>query len=374
MDTRVSRQLNQDAQNQMAMELLKRFWFAQVQALVDATGSKATIEAMTPYFRNSAIAGTMVSMKLIGLDKVGFPEMAEMWGLQNTCLGWDNMIIVHKDGVSFEHASPCAFLKAPKEACVIFCEVAGRTSCESLNPEWTHDFEVPSYNGGPNCKGGHGYLHGKGTGPPEGQEILRIPRHVFEERYPLALRQSLGTQYYGEFIVLTANAALDALGEKAFSEVMCPAMFAHGRAIANTVLTEKDLDDGEGLALRAVDSVNNLLKQAGQFIRRSDSVWKKEITECPFSHASKEFCEIFQSYLNGICTAFDTNASFRYSARMTCGASSCLGELITSTQENPPNNNGIYEGHLVSLKLRLAKGEITEQDYYRLKKLILEDR
>ena len=175
-------------------------------------------------------------------------------------------------------------------------------------------------------------------------------------------------------MVLTANAALDALGESAFAEVMCPAMFGHGKAIANTMLTEQDLDDGDGLALGAVDLVNKLLKQSGQFKRSSDSVWKKEITECPFSHASKEFCEMFQSYLNGICTIFDNNASFGYSERMTSGATSCLGELITSPCGSQGDNKGIYQDHLIQLKLRLAKGEITEQDYFRLKKLILDDR
>jgi hypothetical protein len=83
---------------------------------------------------------------------------------------------------------------------------------------------------------------------------------------------------------------------------------------------------------------------------------------------------MYQSYLNGICTAFDKNASFYYSKRMTSGAASCLGELTTSPQEGQRGQRGTYDDHLVQLKLRLAKGEISEDEYFRLKKLILEDR
>lgn len=357
----------------MAIVLLRRYWFAEVKALGDAVGSKATIEAMTPYFRNSAIAGTIATRNLLHLDKMGYTELAEMWGLQNTSLGYDHILQLHQDGVIFGHASPCPFFTAPKEICIIFCDVAGNASCELLNPDWTFDLESGDLNSGPNCKGGKGYLHRKSTRMPEGDPVRCLPRVVFEERYSLVLRQNLGAQYYGEFIVITANAAMDALGSKAFSEVMYPAMFEHGKEIASTVLTAPMMKGEMNEVLEAVDRVNQVLKQSGEFRNNSDSSWNKEIRECPFSHASEEFCLMFMNYLDGICKAIDFNSAFSYSRRMTSGSLSCLSEVRVSSHQLHKIHPSQYEEHLGLLKKRLAKGEINEEDYYRLKKLILED-
>jgi hypothetical protein len=359
--------------NELAIRLLRDFWFAQVRALVDSIGSEATVEAMTPYFKNSAIAGTMFTKRLLGLDKIGFVEIAEIWGLQNLCVGFDHLLVILEDGVLYRLENKCSFFDAPKEVCTIYCDIAANYSCQALDPEWTYDLEMGDLDGGPYCKGRGGYLHLKGNSPPCGTELMRKARQEFEARYPLSLRQDLGIQYFGEFVVLTTNAASDALGDKAFMEIMSPAMFEHGKEVGRTVLREHILATGKRDSLRAVDFVNHVIKQSGDFQYISEGKWSKEIGECPFSHAPKEFCSLFQKYLEGICNSFDANSWFSYSICMTSGASSCLSELRLPVERGHRPPNHLYDDHLMMLKMRLAKGEISEEEYVRLKRLILED-
>jgi len=359
--------------NELAIRLLRDFWFAQVRALVDSIGSEATVEAMTPYFKNSAIAGTMFTKRLLGLDKIGFVEIAEIWGLQNLCLGVDHLLVIREDGVLFRHENKCSFFDAPKEVCTIYCDVAANFSCQAFDPEWAYDLEMNDLNGMPYCKGGDGYLHFKGNDLPRGIDLIRKARQEFEARYPLSLRRDLGIQYFGEFVVLTTNAALDALGNKLFMEIIGPAMFEHGKEVGRTVLREHIQATGKGDSLRAVDFVNHIIKQSGDFQNVSDGKWSKEVGECPFSHASKEFCSLFQNYLEGICKSYDADSWFSYSRCMTSGAPSCVSELRIPVERGQTPSHNPYEDHLAVLKMRLAKGEISEEEYARLKRLVLED-
>ena len=359
--------------NELAIRLLRDFWFAQVRALVDSIGGEATVEAMTPYFKNSAIAGTMFTRHLLGFDKVGIIEIAEIWGLQNLCLGFDHLLDIREDGVLFVHQSPCRFYDAPKEVCIIYCMVAANTSCEAINPEWSYDLMKSTFDDGPFCKVGGGYLHWRGKVPPCGKKILLKAPQEFEARYPLSLRQDIGIQYFGEFLVLTTNAALDALGDKAFVEVMYPAMFEHEKEVGSALQKEYALTAIDGKSLNGVDFVNRALRQSGDFQKVADGKWSKEIGECPFSHASKEFCSLFQNYLEGICKSYDADSWFSYSRCMTSGAPSCVSELRIPVERGQTPSHNPYEDHLAVLKMRLAKGEISEEEYARLKRLVLED-
>jgi len=47
---------------------------------------------------------------------------------------------------------------------------------------------------------------------------------------------------------------------------------------------------------------------------------------------------------------------------------------MASDSQSSESPTYLYEDRLAALKLRLDKGEIRETDYFRLKKLILEDR
>jgi len=379
MDAPPPKELTIEEFNDLAIKLLRGLWIAQVRTLVDAAGSKATIEAMTPYFTNSAHAGTLVTKRLLGFDKCGAAELAEIWGLQNACMGFDHVIIVHEDGLEFITESECPLFEAPAEICTIYDIVGGNASLEVLGLDWKM---VPTGGypfGGPFCKGQIGVCHLKNVYPKsssahQGKELFRNKRKDFEDRYSLSLRQSLSIQYYAEFAVQTTNAALDALGDKAFNEIMCPAILEHGKDVGRNLLNGQLSACSGGASLQAIDMVNRALKQTGTFKSHAPNIWGREICECPFSLSTKEFCMLFQNFLDGISKAYDPASNFSYARCMTAGASSCFSELKVSQLGPFKRPSKSYDEHLTALKMRLAKGEIGEDDYFRLKRLILEDQ
>jgi hypothetical protein len=125
----------------------------------------------------------------------------------------------------------------------------------------------------------------------------------------------------------------------------------------------------------AIYDVVQLISELHQ--RKSEIVLEDEgaagtVGECPFAgSAPPETCLQYESFFNGICEAIDPSYEFAYDRMMTKGDKTCHW-TIRKIGQTVSRDDAVPEDPIKVLKLRYAKGEITREEYQRMKEELLE--
>lgn len=352
-----------------AQDVLGGLWMAQVRALVGTIGGDRTLSSLTPYFRNIGATGALDVRKALNIEGNGFADVGRASAFILAFQDEGNMVKIYSNGLQIVDLEPCPYRGAPWELCwmrdyVAFKAFLGSFS-QDFEPHFDHDVEDDTTN----CV--LTITKGRKTAL-QGDPIMEFTTEQVRQSVPLDVLSKYGVQYVGQYVANTTLAAKEALGEQ-WRTALIPAAEHYGASL-NQRITGATRLTGTDLASvgMVVEFVSSLLMQEGQENWVQGSDWSKEILECPFSKYSKEVCELLEAMYRGMCCSMNSTLSFDHGRRMTEGYSTCLyhigkGEpgscLKGISEENEP---------LASLKTRLAKGEISEGDYLRLRKLVLE--
>jgi hypothetical protein len=134
-------------------------------------------------------------------------------------------------------------------------------------------------------------------------------------------------------------------------------------------------EDSNALAIhKLLEEINEAGHQKGRVIELSSERVVKEITECPFSGSPPEIGEQLECFANGICEVIDDGFEVTHPKAMCRGDASCI-RVIARKAPSPgmvkkeEGRVGEHEGnnHLAVLKSRLAKGDISLEEYRLLK-------
>jgi hypothetical protein len=233
-----------------------------------------------------------------------------------------------------------------------------------LEPHFDHDVEDDSTN----CvltvtRGDKAAL--------QGEPVAEFTTDQVREGVPPDVLTKFGVRYVGEFVANTVVAAKASLGEQ-WRNVLVPAGEQYGASL-NQRITGATRLTGTDLASvgMVVEFISSLLMQDGKENWVQGSDWTKEITECPFSHYPKEVCEQLEAMYRGACCSMNPTLGFDHAGRMTEGHKTCTYH-IGRGKGTCHKDMSETEEPLLSLKTRLARGEISEEDYLRLRRLLLE--
>jgi hypothetical protein len=192
-------------------------------------------------------------------------------------------------------------------------------------------------------------------------------------------RLETGKAGFAEQFVIHVRTLSEALGHEEALKALEPFM----RAAAEKVLPlvremlpsiTKD-DPGE-----AIELLNASLGQLGPGTSVNGGTVSKEVVQCPFQGSPSITCRAFESFADSLCKLLDRRASFSYRDMMSEGCAFCTWAIdsqpsavqkkIVSEAKEGEGAPGSKEDPVHILNVRLAKGEISLQEYRELMEII----
>jgi hypothetical protein len=278
---------------------------------------------------------------------------------------------VRERGVVFEIYS-CPLSRARPEVCISISHYCAEGICKSMNPELEYIFTHHLTNGDGRCR----YIvRRKGEGgsfEDLGQLVKVIPRIELTE----AEKEYLGDQSIIDMIVVVSSVTRDLELEEEMLSSLEPALRTLGKRLALFLENELvgELEGREGM-LRAISICQRSMMMQ---VELTEPTGKEEVTgqvtSCPFQDAPVIACREFERVMNGVCEVLLPDHEFVYGDMMSKGDKKCTWSLRRrfsgATSEAVPAASK-EDDPIKVLSLRLARGEISEEEYERKMQLIL---
>jgi hypothetical protein len=364
-----------EGQNELACDLLTDFIIMTFQSLIDVVGPSKAIELNRKYFQNHGEAGALSMKKRLDLPS-DFSGVNLMARFVSFWLRRDFSYECMSDRISWA-STTCRFEKAPPEFCLLWEIILGRAAVQAIYPDYENYFDMfcdrMRSQGDPICSGRSILKPGVAPpGPTRPMPILEMPE-ISQEEIDFWTIQVLGEEW-----VMCTKAVMDHDDPIAVLDVLCRRMKEHGRAMGPVLTAKYGVQGNDAIAIGGLlDSINMMFQQVGPVIFSNPHMVEKEIRECPFQNSTKEMCKQFESFCNGICEAIDPDYEFVYDRMMTKGDESCHW---TIRKKGPSEELDIEkwsgssnETALDLLKKRLVRGEITPDQYRKLRDILSEN-
>jgi len=170
---------------------------------------------------------------------------------------------------------------------------------------------------------------------------------------------------------LLLKSMLDEIGTEMTMNALRPKFNEIGREFANRFIEEYRIDfENLGSVADGLSSFHSSFLKKGRFKRSSDS-FSIVTEECPFSGEPSEVCQLFQYFYDGLLEKMNPDFSMQCSGMMTKGDKTCHW-LIRKKGKTDGKDDAVPEDPIKVLKLRYARGEITREEYQRMKEELLE--
>lgn len=368
--------LSKEEERDLSIGLLREWWITSTQALVDTIGSEAALRRLKPYFVHAGKAGGLVFQEMSGIQSNDPMASENGMGLAFEVMmeGKWGPISIDEDGNFTADFFDCATLGLNKEVCISCCDYSTCNCHKEISPAYEMRL-IKSIGFGDSECGWITYKEGAKQPIPsrEGFRVLvdHRPSYVPSEE----LKEYLCHAWSGEFWILVTRAFIDSIGsEKALERLR---FYMRHSGLSVGIQMSNRFKGIERKVVSIVDIVKMVQSLHERKVVVQEGADRAEciVEECPFaSGAPQEICHQYEAFFNGICEAIDPSYEFSYDRMMTKGDQTChwtirkkkdhadIGASPESTLEPP----------LEILKIRLARGELSLEEYRELKKELLE--
>ena len=184
----------------------------------------------------------------------------------------------------------------------------------------------------------------------------------------------------GNSWIYVTNSLVEVLGSEKALEILG----RHMRLLGNSLgLRLKNRLDEEGLDALAINHLMEELNQAGhqegKVVQMTKDEVVKEFTACPLSGSPMEIGAQFESFANGVCEIINPDFEITHPQAMCRGDAKCIRVIARRSpllEEGAPVSreqvNDDLTRNLALLKSRLAKGDISLEEYRSLREVLLE--
>jgi hypothetical protein len=281
--------------------------------------------------------------------------------------------IVYEKG-SIAVLSDCPFKDGPIEICNTLCDFGPNVFGEAFAPTYETIMTSKLSAGDTECR----WISKPRSQsmPVHSSELGQPVAMIVNWAFPKEIIDSFSIQYLAEFWVIATRALIDHAGGDFASVITRPYMehsgISHGLHYRNS--SKNDPNNNLRSITNCISSCELSLHMKGDAAIMSMADSEGTITECPFKDAPPEVCAQFESFCNGICEAIDPEFEFRYDRMMSRGDKTChwtirkkMGSAIGGKNEEAVTST-VSDDPFKALKLRFVQGEITEEEYRRMKK------
>jgi hypothetical protein len=360
-------QLSDNEEEELSIELLREWWIATIQAMVEEGGSEISLRFLRPHHVNAGKAAVHYLLSINAYRPTNPGEAMAIWnGIADwICTGGIHRIWTDDKNTAIAETTDCELFKkwGCKEACIICCRYGGEAGGADILPGFILEHTSSEGLGDDKCRW---MMTRKGMEPASDcNNPVEIPS-ISEE-----LLKYISLSYFGEFWVIGTKAFIDSCGSERAREKLTSRMRQSGLLVGVRLKKLMDLDGLDtSSAVRIVSSMESLHQMKCAIEYDSDSS-EGSITECPFSDSPIEICKQYEAFFNGVFMAISPGLEFVYDRMMTKGDKTCHW-TISKKEEIAKEKMAEEDDALRTLRLRFARDEITE-DEYRKKMALLKE-
>ncbi|MDD1755380.1 MAG: SHOCT domain-containing protein [Methanomassiliicoccales archaeon] len=346
----------------MRVRLLRAFWINATMALTDTVGAKSALDALRPYFiHHGKYTASMIRSQQI---KFSTPE-----DIYYGCARSNQMVNhtkvcgeLREKGVLYK-AMDCATKGASSVACICNCRLTIEPALEDLNSEYGILMNQSLSGGDLLCSwtiASKGLMHTTDLGDKIADlEPPPIDAELFEEFAPAVL---------GEYWAISTKSFIEVVGEDRTREILTERQREFGGESAVGIISLFGLEEGTKVSPgEAMGFMSEVFQMMGDGGSADLPLVEKEISECPFSGSPEEVCYQYEAFLNGLLSKIEPDCELKYDRMMTKGDKTCHWAirkcLETKVKERPGDP-------LIILALRLARGEISDEEFEKKKALL----
>lgn len=356
--------LSKEELRDLSFGLLREWWLAATQAIVDEAGSEIALKYLKPYFINSGVAGACNIQKILGVDADELLSLTTPIYFYQLAIGFRKQRIFRADdGSSIWEMMDCATGGISKEACLCLCEITPDAYHNELRQGSEAKLEKSLSFGDPSCHmliTAHNKEHKVSTELKFELKGVRIPPPPNDD-----VNEYLGLSIIGESWSNATRGFIDFASSERALERLRFHMRHSGLSFGMR------MSEHLGARERGLHSILEMIELVQLLHQRKSILEIKEegagcrVNDCPFSSSAPEICGQYEAFFNGICEAIDPNYYFKYDRMMTKGDTSCHWlirkkeplDLRASKEEKGS------EDLAKNLALRLSKGEITLEEF-----------
>ena len=366
--------LGPEERKELAFGLLRDWWMAATQALVDEVGSEVALKHLRPYFINTGVAGARNLQKILDVDAEELIRLATSCFFYKLFLGSRELRLFRaKDGSFIWEFIGCAAGGICEEGCLSLCEITPNAYVGELRQDSETVLLISLSYGDPSCQmliraKGLGYEVSASDEFELGAEEMPAPPEDEMNEY-------LALSVIGEAWSNATRALIDSVGSERALERLRPHMRHSGLSFGIRMSNlHGSRERGLKPILEIVELVQILHQRKGESVALAGGA-KGRVGECPFSSSPPEICAQYEAFLNGVCEAIDPDYEFAYDRMMSRGDADCHWTLTKKgggADRTETSMEGEEEESLRILRRRFALGEINEEEYRRSRDVLLE--
>ncbi|MDD1755464.1 MAG: SHOCT domain-containing protein [Methanomassiliicoccales archaeon] len=326
----------------------------------DSVGEDSAVKAIRPYLKHSASAALLNLKDVMPSNFEGSSAVAFAGAFCNYTMGIREVAEVTDFGVDF-HIEDCPFCPCSRTFCRVHAAaIDGFLHIYDLDGEGVvHTFPKRD---GKSCRV---------VSKPRSLSIEKIPsnpRVIMEMPafdIPDEQRHSLLLQYVSEWWVDATKAFDDAMEPDLSLDVLSKSAHDAGRAHFKTLIGRAGLEPNGLTACGEIIAQSSPVAPSGcMVITSNENEFKSEVSECAFAASPILICKQIEAFYDGACKSIDPGFEFRYEAMMTKGDQKC----IWSIKKKKHGDLNAPSDAFSILKKRLARGEISIQEFDEIKK------
>jgi hypothetical protein len=360
--------------DRFGLEIERECLIRTYQVFKETVGSKEAIRIWRPYCE---LSGKAIALNLQDWTKEDdvLTKLAKIAVMAIVPYGGECTSLRLVNGELIVERQGCAFLGTVPEICEAYCTITWGAMAKEIDQE----IEVESRpgNGRDNLRCITRHYNKTKTLLHEFSnrdfDIKSIMSQISEEEIRWRSHVFSG----GVWLMLTC-AMVNSIGSEMTLNSLSSHMRRNGSAFGlrikrNHSLEGSDLDS----ILNALDIFSRAVLQKQTILSNGPEKIEVQVEECIWSghdYSTPEHCQLIECINDGICKSINPEYEFRYSSMKTRGDDKCIWTVKKSSakkgQASESPKTSTEQDPLTLLKIRLAKGEITLEQYEKIAQVL----
>lgn len=281
------------------------------------------------------------------------------------CIVWGGKgsLTFYERGAVLEYTA-CPWAHGPPEMCIIVSHNVAEGACEEVDPNYEIVYTHHMTQGDPSCIG---ICRRKGEMGLDANTLGKKIRSIEDLDMDEKERDALSFNLEVHMLALLMENFISASSPERVSDLLRPEFKEWGWEVGHKLM---DMKDEAGRALIP----SSIMFTFGEMVGHKFEVKDAEgsggvlvISGCVYSHSPNVVCELLELFLASMIVIIDPKASVRYTKCHENMNGTCNLVLLQEMKKEE-----MIREPLALLKIRFAKGEVTEEEYLRKRDILLE--
>jgi hypothetical protein len=324
--------------------------------------------AIWPYNKHGGMAMAQNARKRFSIDNddILAISLPLYWTDGAVARGRCSPLRIFEDGALAEIHS-CPLKEGPAMLCYAMSHGIAEGISESVNPDYRFTFTHHLPNDDEFCRW---IVHRKSADArieDLGLEVDSLKIDYLDDE-----KLNLGDHCSGEMLMWLCRASQDLGIEDIISESTRKPLMELGASLIITYRERLGAGSDTTRADALIADLSRTLRREMDITEVSLNEIKGEITFCPFKTGTELTCEMLERLFAGFCDAMDPPCAFAYTEKSRSEGIPCRWRSTASRPKSPDRRDLDKDtmDAISTLKMRLAKGEISEPEYERKARLL----